>query len=82
MICRQLCECKKLVVKINLLKPVEVAEISGFMRDTTGVCTQHSQDYWAMRTIQINWGTSSEVFTIHREALDDVLQHVTEDVPF
>jgi len=82
MICRHICECKRLAVKINLLKPREVAEVSGFMTETKGVCTQQAKEYWAMRTIQINWGTSSEVLTIHREALDDVLQHVTEDVPF
>jgi len=76
------CPCKRLALKINLLKPVSVEEVSGFMRETNGVCVMNAVAYWDMRTIQINWGVSSEVLTIHREALNDVLQHVSEDVPF
>ena len=81
-ICERTCECKKLAVKLNLLKPVSIEEISSFMRKTNGVCSLNASAYWDMRTIQINWGTSSEILTIHRTALKDVLQYVTEDVPF
>ena len=81
-ICKQTCKCKKLTLKINLLKPVSVDEISSFMQKTNGVCDLMASAYWDMRTIQVNWGTSSEILTIHRRALEDVLQHVSEDVPF
>jgi len=76
------CNCMKLVIKINLLKPVVVEEISGFMVETNGVCTRRSLDYWDMRTLQINWGASSEVLTIHRLAMDEIVQLVFDDVPF
>ena len=76
------CACKKLVTKINLFKPVDVEVINGFMRDTSGVCVQNASGYWDMRTVQINWGSSSELLTVHRLAVDSIIQEVNEDLPF
>ena len=82
MICGPICKCSLLVVKINLFKPQSVEEINGFMKETAGVCIRQASDYWDMRALQINWGTSSEVLTVHRLAVDSIIQKVTDDIPF
>ena len=81
-LCASHCACKQLVTKINLLKPADVEVLSGFMRDTVGTCSKQSSDYWDMRTVSINWGSSSELHRVHRIAVDSIIQEVSEDLPF
>lgn len=76
------CKCVKLVTKINLFKPVSIEEVSSFMNEPSTRCDRSASDYWSMRTVQINWGTSSELVTVHVIALNNVTQHVYSYVPF
>jgi hypothetical protein len=77
-----ICKCVRLVTKINLLRPASIEEISSFMREPGSRCEKNASDYWSMRTIQIDWGYSSEVITVHKVALDSINQEVIEYLPF
>lgn len=52
------------------------------MREPGSRCEKNASDYWSMRTIQIDWGYSSEVVTVHKVALDSINQEVIEYLPF
>lgn len=80
--CEHICECKKMLIKINLLKPVSVEEIESFMRAHSIICRKSASGYWDMRTIQIDWGKSSEIVSMHRDVLQRISQDVVLLVPF